>query len=145
MDKRKVLSADLQHLRFKQFVSKTSVRTRSKLLSQNGMIKSNFYLGLIICSSPLFLIIHPITIRVYASNVSYLRFKQSDFQNYQKFAGPQFIPLLNYNYFPPVGPPKLNNFFSFSPSLLCTGSPFISLTDPRLIPEDFWAERLTET
>ena len=38
-------------------------------------------------------------------------------------------------------PPRIcfNNFFSFSPSLLCTGSPFISLTDLRLISEDFRA------
>ena len=37
-----------------------------------------------------------------------------------------------------LAPPNLlNNFFSFSPSLLCTGSPFISLTDLRLISEDF--------
>ena len=50
---------------------------------------------------------------------------------------PNLYPFRFTTTFHRVAPPNLlNNFFSFSPSLLCTGSPFISLTDLRLNPGD---------
>ena len=96
MDKRKVLSADLQHLRFKQYVSKTSVRTRNKLFHKYYAIESNLYLGLIILffssiSNYSSHLIHGLCEQCLIPSIQAIRF-----QNYRISLVPRFIPFQNY-------------------------------------------------
>ena len=106
MDKRKVLSADLQHLRFKQYVSKQMSEQETNSSTNIHTIESNFYLGLIILffssisdySSHL---IHGLCEQCLIPSIQAIRFQKS-----QGLLVPRFIPFHNYNYFLSGGPPK---------------------------------------
>ena len=135
MDKRRSLSADLQQLRSKQSVSKTCV-SKDPNSSANLYGRYDFSLDDYLYSIPLFLSDYPLLKQNSTSNVSHLRSKQSVSKTEAACYFPDLYPsgfTTTFSRMPPLN--LLYNSFSFSPSLLCTGSTHISLTGLRLTPE----------